>query len=220
MLEKAKDAIYESVVEKDAEELSKLIGNQKAIENYVEKNKIPDRSSSYQLLYDALIEKLDDEKAKKLFESQFYFVKRKKISVLWESFEEQKQKEEKAAQERQYRERLVQIDDKLAKINRVELTLKERKATFTEEKNNILTKLGEPIKPTSLEKTKEVVKEEIPIKKETIKEEVPVQQVEPSQDEIAEALLKESQLFGDQPSFDPNMREEAPDIQDEIMRGF
>lgn len=206
MLKKVKDIMYQTVVEKDADELVKHLGNKEAILSYVEKNKIPERKSTYEMLYETLLEKLDDEQAEKLYTKKFHFVERRKLSVLWEEFEDVK-KEERT------REELEKVKRKLAKIHQLQSSLLTKEETLKEKQVALQKELG--ITPTEC-----VQQPEKEIKKETKLQE----KVQPTQEDAVNALFNEAQSFGETPIIDPNLREEPPtnvdNVEDEIYKGF
>ena len=251
MLKKAigitKDMMYQTVVEKDAEVLVKHLGNKEAIVSYVEQNKIPERKSSYEMLYEVMLEKLDDERAEILYRKKFHFVERRKLSVLWESFAD-------FDKEVKIQRKMDVIERRLEKIQRLKASLPEKEKALQEEHQRLVEQLGirtevppvqldEPsvekqeseavheVAPQILkEESKEEQKEEIIVEpkeeiKEEIKEEVAVVEENDSpqltQEQAVEALLKEQALFGDTPVYDPNVREEAPtDVEDPIYKNF
>lgn len=208
MIGKAKDMAYETVVQKDAEVLAKNLGNKEAIVSYLEKNKIPERKGAYEMLYGALIEKLDDEFAEKLFAKKFFFVERQKLSVLWEEFAD-------ANAEIRLQEVLEKVEKRLAKIDRVKNSLEVKEQQLQAERADILTQLGQPTQSDAPKEVQPVVQEKV---QPVVQEEV--QEVQEVQEQNLEALYQEAQLFGQNMQFDPNIREEVPKEEDEIMKNF
>lgn len=224
MIGKAKDIAYETVVQKDAAVLANNLGNKEAIVSYLEKNKIPERKGAYEMLYGALIEKLDDESAEKLFAKKFFFVERQKLSVLWEEFAD-------ANAEIRLRDEFEKLEKRLAKIARLKDSFSTKEQQLQIKRAEILAQLGQPT--VTEQATEEKVSQKEEEKKEEKKE--PTHAVEAaddvtktndvtqeSQEEILEGLYQEAQLFGSNVQFDPNLREEGPPQEptDTIMKNF
>lgn len=147
MLNRVKDLAYKGIVKVEAEALVERLGNKEAIIAYLggeEKStvKIPDRKSAYELLYECLMERLDEEDAVKLLQKRDLFILRKKVSILWENFEDKQllrtqQKELEVLLEEQ-----TTKQRQLDKALRIEEKIQARKTGLEERLTEIAVLLG------------------------------------------------------------------------------
>lgn len=143
MISGLKDLAYRGLVKGEAKELANRIGNKERIISYLGGEKpeditIPNRKSSYQMLYESLIEQLDDEDAIKLSNKKDLFILKKKVSILWEDFEDR----EEAKEKEKILERKTELIKKIEKTKRIEKKIKEVQEKSLEEINLIDEKLG------------------------------------------------------------------------------
>lgn len=168
MFVQTKDFFYKFLVEKDAENLKERLGSKEKIVSYLggekpEETRIPNRKSAYALLYETLVEILEDQDAKTLIENREFFIIKRRMDVLWTAFEYKEKLREKEKECAALNERKQKIEKRLEKTAKLKSSFTVMETNLNEELN-LLNRLLSENEESKLEK------EEVSIQKNEIVE--------------------------------------------------